>query len=111
MTQSTTEAPPPLATSTLLLARRPRVAYFILAYALTWVLLLPFVLSQGGGVGVIPLTTPADGSGLAYLLVFVGTLGPALAAVIVSAASQGWAGVTSLLQRVVLVKVGIRWYL
>jgi len=111
MTQSTTEARPPLATSTLLLARRPLVAYFILAYALTWVLLLPFVLSQGGGVGVIPLTTPSDGSGLAYLLVFVAALGPALAAIIVTAASQGWTGVKSLLRRMVLVKVGIRWYL
>jgi len=100
-----------LATSTLLLARRPLVAYFILAYALTWVLLLPFVLSQGGGVGVIPLTTPSDGSGLAYLLVFVAALGPALAAIIVTAASQGWTGVKSLLRRMVLVKVGIRWYL
>jgi membrane protease YdiL (CAAX protease family) len=111
MTQATTEARPPLATSPSLLARRPLLAYFILAYALTWMLLLPFVLSQGGGVGVILLTTPADGSGLAYLLVFVGTLGPTLAAVIVSAANQGWAGVTSLLQRMVLVKVGICWYL
>ena len=111
MTQSTTEARPPLATSTLLLARRPLVAYFILAYALTWVLLLPFVLSQGGGVGVIPLTTPSDASGLAYLLVFVAALGPALAAIIVTAASQGWTGVKSLLRRMVLVKVGIRWYL
>src|SRR5437763_1201637 len=111
MTQSTTEARPALATSRRFLARRPLVAYFVLAYALTWVLLLPFVLSRGGGVEVIPLTTPADGGGLAYLLVFVGSLGPALAAMIVSAASDGWAGVRSLLRRMVLVKVGIRWYL
>lgn len=111
MTQSTTEARPPLVPSTSLLARRPLVAYFILAYALTWVLLLPFVLSQGGGVGVIPLTTPSDAGGLAYLLVFVAALGPALAAIIVTAASNGWAGVKSLLRRMVLVKVGIRWYL
>src|SRR5207249_1000894 len=71
----------------------------------------PFVLSKGGGVGVIPLSTPSDGSGLAYLFVFLGTLGPALAAIIVSAASQGWTEVKSLLRRMVLVKVGMRWYL
>jgi membrane protease YdiL (CAAX protease family) len=111
MTQATSEVRPPRATSPSWLVRRPLVAYFILAYALTWVLLLPFVLSQGGGVGVIPLATPSDASGLAYLLVFVGALGPALAAIIVSAASNGWAGVKSLLLRMVLVKVGIRWYL
>jgi membrane protease YdiL (CAAX protease family) len=111
MTQATTEARPPLATSTSWLLRRPLIAYFALAYALAWVLWLPFVLSQGGGVGLIPLTTPADASGLAYLIVFVGALGPALAAIIVSAASQGWTGVASLLRRMVLVKVGIRWYL
>jgi membrane protease YdiL (CAAX protease family) len=111
MTQATTEVRPPLATSTSWLLRRPLLAYFVLAYALAWVLWLPFVLSQGGGVGLIPLATPADSSGLAYLIVFVGALGPALAAIIVSAASQGWTGVKSLLRRMVLVKVGIRWYL
>src|SRR5438046_9230865 len=99
MTQSTTEARPALATSRRFLARRPLVAYFILAYALTWVLLLPFVLSQGGGVGVIALATPPDGSGLAYLLVLVGPRGPALRVILVRVASPGWAGVPSLVGR------------
>src|SRR5437667_6473502 len=111
MTQATTQIRPPLATSPSWLLRRPLVAYFVLAYALAWLLWLPFVLSQGGGIGVIPLATPADASGLAYLLVLVGALGPALAGIIMSALSQGWTGVQSLLRRLVLVKVGIRWYL
>src|SRR6266566_3026070 len=111
MTQATTQVRPPRATSPSWLLRRPLIAYFLLAYAMAWVLWLPFVLSRGGGVGVLPLSTPADASGLAYLLVFVGALGPALAAIIVSAASSGWPGVKSLLRRMVLVKVGIRWYL
>src|SRR5438552_13696941 len=102
MTQVTAEVRPPLATSPSWLVRRPLVAYFVLAYALAWLLWLPFVLSRGGGVGVIPFTTPADASGLAYLLVFAGALGPALAAIIVSASSNGWAGVKSLLQPMVL---------
>ena len=72
MTQATTQVRPPLATSPSWLLRRPLVAYFVLAYALAWLLWLPFVLSQGGGIGVIPLVTPADASGLAYLLVLVG---------------------------------------
>src|SRR5438094_1602501 len=111
MTQVTAEVRPPLATSPSWLVRRPLIAYFVLAYALAWLLWLPFVLSRGGGVGVLPLATPADASGLAYLLVLAGALGPALAAMIVSAASQGWPGVKSLLRRMVLVQVGIRWYL
>src|SRR5947209_11465930 len=111
MTQATTQVRPPLATSPSWLLRRPLVAYFVLAYALAWLLWLPFVLSQGGGIGVIPLVTPADASGLAYLLVLVGALGPALAAIIMSALSQGWTGVKSLLRRLLLVKVSIRWYL
>src|SRR5437764_13000919 len=111
MTQSTTEVRPPLAASPSWLVRRPLVAYFVLAYALAWLLWLPFVLSQGGGIGLIPFTTPADASGLGYLIVFVGALGPAVAAIIMSAASDGWTGVKHLLRRMVLVKVGIRWYL
>src|SRR5207248_4956853 len=99
MTQSMTEARPPLVTSPAWLVHRPLIAYFVLAYALAWLLWLPFVLSQGGGVGVLPLATPADAGGLAYLLVLVGALGPALAAIIVSATSQGWPGITSLLRR------------
>ena len=111
MTQATTQVRPSRATSPSWFVRHPLVAYFVLAYALAWLLWLPFVLSRGGGVGVLPLATPADASGLAYLLVFVGAFGPALAAIIVSAAISGWAGVKSLLRRMVLVKVGIRWYL
>src|SRR5438552_12856614 len=74
MTQVTAEVRPPLATSPSWLVRRPLIAYFVLAYALAWLLWLPFVLSRGGGVGVLPLATPADASGLAYLLVLAGAL-------------------------------------
>ena len=90
MTQVTAEVRPPLATSPSWLVRRPLIAYFVLAYALAWLLWLPFVLSRGGGVGVLPLATPADASGLAYLIVLVGALGPALVAIIMSAFSASF---------------------
>ena len=98
--------------SASLLARCPLVSYFVLAYGLTWLLWLPLVLSKGGGIGLIPLTTPADVSGLlTSLIIIIGSLGPALAAMIMSVSLGGWTEVKQLLRRMVQVRAGIQWYL
>lgn len=99
-------------TSISLLARRPLVSYFVLAYALAWLLWLPLVLSKGGGIGLIPFTTPPDTSSfLTSLIIVIGSLGPALAAIIMSVAVGGWTEVKQLLRRMVQVRAGIQWYL
>jgi membrane protease YdiL (CAAX protease family) len=73
-----------------LVMRHPLVTYFILAYALTWVL--------------APLLT------ISLLLGVVGLLMPAVAAIVVTALTEGKPGVTTLLQRLKLWRVGLRWY-
>jgi membrane protease YdiL (CAAX protease family) len=70
--------------------RHSLVTYFILAYALTWVL--------------APLLT------ISLLLGVVGLLMPAVAAIVVTALTEGKPGVTTLLQRLKLWRVGLRWY-
>ena len=99
-------------------ARHPLSSYFVLAYSLSWVMWLPLVLSKGGGIGLIPFTTPSnlnDTSNLPNLILlnlilFVGALGPAIAALIVSGAIGGGKEVKHLLHRMVQVRIGIRWY-
>ena len=73
-----------------LVMRHPLVTYFILAYALTWVL--------------APLLT------ISLLLGVVGLLMPAVAAIVVTALTEGKPGVKTLLQRLKLWRVGLRWY-
>ena len=69
-----------------LIKRRPLVTYFVLAYALTWSMVL--------------LTR------LSLLFAFLGLFGPAAAALIVTAIDEGRAGVRALLRRVVQWRVG-----
>ena len=73
------------------LRRYPLVAYFVLAYLLTW--------------WVYPLLR------FSPFLGFFGLLGPALAAIIMAAALDGRSGVKDLLGRLVRWRVGARWYL
>jgi CAAX protease family protein len=70
--------------------RHPLVAFFVLAYALTWPL--------------IPLVSVSP------LLGFPALFGPALAAVIVAAVTNGVPGVEDLLGRLARWRVGARWY-
>ena len=70
--------------------RHPLVVFFALAYALTWPL--------------IPLVSVSP------LLGFPALFGPALAAVIVSALTDGKPGLRDLLGRLVRWRVGARWY-
>jgi membrane protease YdiL (CAAX protease family) len=70
--------------------RHPLVVFFILAYALTWPL--------------IPLVSVSP------LWGFPALFGPALAAVIVAALTDGRPGLRDLLGRLVRWRVGVRWY-
>jgi membrane protease YdiL (CAAX protease family) len=112
MAQSTAASQEQSVPSASLLARHPLVSYFVLAYALAWFLWLPLVLSKGGGIGLIPFTTPVGlGINVTILIICLGGLGPALAAMIMSACVGGWAEVKRLLKRMVQVRAGIQWYL
>ena len=62
----------PSAARTPWLARRPLLAYFALAYAITWALWLPYFLSEAG-LGLLPGALP-------NLLVLLGQYGPSAAA-------------------------------
>lgn len=111
MTQSTAASQRQSIPSPSLLARHPLVSYFVLAYVLAWVLWLPLVLSKAGGIGLIPFTTSADvRSLLPSLILLLGSLAPALAAMIMSASVGGWAAVKQLLRRMVQVRAGMQWY-
>jgi uncharacterized protein len=71
--------------------RHPVIAYFVLAYVLTW--------------WMFPLLRSSP------LLGLFGLFGPALAAIIMAGVLDGRSGVKALLKRVVRWRVGVRWYL
>jgi membrane protease YdiL (CAAX protease family) len=73
-----------------LVKHHPLVTYFVLAYALTWAL--------------APLLT------ISLLLGVMGLLMPAVAAIVVTALTEGRPGVKTLLQRLTIWRVGVRWY-
>ncbi len=77
-------------TISALVKHHPLVAFFVLAYALTW--------------PVIPLVS------VSLLWGFPALFGPALAAVIVAAITDGKPGLKSLLGRTVRWRVGVGWY-
>jgi membrane protease YdiL (CAAX protease family) len=70
--------------------RHPLIAFFVLAYALTWPL--------------IPLVSVSP------LWGFPALFGPSTAAIVVAAVADGRAGLKDLLGRVVRWRVGARWY-
>lgn len=73
-----------------LVKHHPLVTSFVRAYALTWML--------------APLLT------ISPLLGVVGLLMPAVAAMVVTAMTEGRPGVKTLLQRLTIWRVGLRWY-
>ena len=86
------------------------MAYFTIAFAGTWVLLLPFALSRGvNGLGLLPYRLPD----IVFILAFTlcSFAGPALASLSVTAITSGRAGLRLLLRRCVQWRVGIQWYL
>jgi CAAX protease family protein len=76
------------------------VVYFILAYAISWAFMLPVALSAQG---IIPQEVP-------YGLYYLAPFGPALSAIILTAATEGRAGLGRLLSRLWKWRVGFRYY-
>jgi membrane protease YdiL (CAAX protease family) len=80
------------------IARHPLVFYFIIAYAFSWLAWMPLVL---------PFSSPL----LARWAFAVGTFGPFLSAFVMTGVTEGREGVGRLVRRMVLWRVGFRWYL
>lgn len=89
-------------------ARSSLLAYFLIAFAGTWLVILPLALSQEGS-GLLPYHLPDVVSMLIFI--FAVFTGPALAAFVLTARESGRAGVRQLLKRMVQWRVGFRWYL
>ncbi len=85
------------------LARHPLVSYFLIAFVFSWLVFLPGPLTYYGVLGLSPQL-------LGYLGI-AGLLGPVLSGFVMSAATEGRAGVVDLLRRMVLWRVGVGWYL
>jgi uncharacterized protein len=83
-----------------LIRRHPLFAYFSIAYAFSWITLIPYILSSWGWL-------PGN-----WTIAFViHTFGPAVAAISVVGTIEGKAGVNRLRQRVRQWRVGWPWYL
>ena len=91
-----------------LLARHPLTAFFVMAYAFSWLVELPVVLSETG-IGLLPYTLPQPVIALAIAgATFVG---PTVSAFIMTGLTEGRTGIRRLLRRYVQWRVGIQWYL
>jgi membrane protease YdiL (CAAX protease family) len=90
-----------------LLARHPLTSFFVMAYAFSWLLELPVVLSETG-TGLLPFTIPQP---VVVLSIAAATFGPTVSAFIMTGVTEGRAGVRRLLRRYVQWRVGVQWYL
>jgi uncharacterized protein len=111
-TTATTSLPAVSSPLKRLIMRHPLIAFFVIAFAGTWIAFLPLVLGQNG-LGLFPYTIPEIGPWPpSYLFAALGALlGPTLASFTVTAITTGKAGMQHLLRRYVIWGVGLRWYL
>jgi membrane protease YdiL (CAAX protease family) len=91
-----------------LLARHPLISFFVMAYAFSWIVWSPWVLSEEG-VGLLPFELGGAASGLLNAAAILA--GPTLAGLIMTVSTEGREGIRRLLRRIVLWRVGLRWYL
>jgi membrane protease YdiL (CAAX protease family) len=107
-TLTTTTQPASVSALKQVIIRHPLVAYFGLAFAGTWGVQLPMLLSRDG-LGLLPHTVPM----LPFMLLFLLSTyaGPALAAFVITATESGRTGVRAFLCRFVRWRVGLRWWL
>jgi len=83
------------------------VSFFVMTYALTWLAWSPWYLSEDG-IGLLPYGGESISD---YLNTVALILGPTLSAFIMTGVTEGREGVRRLLRRIVLWRVGFRWYL
>jgi membrane protease YdiL (CAAX protease family) len=89
-----------------LIRRYPLISYFVIAYAGAWPVWALFVLSREGSA-LLPFRSPSS----FMVLIGIGTFsGPTASALVVTAVTEGVAGVVRLLQRIVQWRVGLGWY-
>src|SRR5829696_7723832 len=91
-----------------LLARHPLISFFVMAYAFSWIVWSPWLLSEEG-VGLLPYQL--SGVTKALLSAAAILLGPTLSGFIMTGITEGREGIRRLLRRIVLWRVGLRWYL
>src|SRR5919202_1182920 len=92
-----------------LLVRYPLTSFFVMAFAFSWIVWSPWVLSEDGA-GLLPFQLP-DWT-INFLLLPAGILlGPTLSGFIMTGITEGREGIRRLLHRIVLWRVGFRWYL
>src|SRR5215213_3590946 len=91
-----------------LLARHPLISFFVMAFAFSWIVWSPWILSEDG-LGLLPYKLGDAASGLLNSAAIL--LGPTVSAFIMTATTEGRAGIRRLLRRIVLWRVGLRWYL
>jgi membrane protease YdiL (CAAX protease family) len=82
-----------------LIQQHPLASFFVLAYAISWILWLPLVVSGDDSP-----------SGLGLLLLALGSLVPSSVAILLVAALHGKAGVRKLLRRLLIWRVGFAWW-
>jgi uncharacterized protein len=86
--------------------QHPLLAYFLIAFAATWLCMAPIVVSQRG---LNLLALPEEVLGILFILSTF--IGPTPAAFIVTGVIDGKAGMRQLLRRMGQWRVGIQWYL
>ncbi|MGH3250907.1 MAG: CPBP family intramembrane glutamic endopeptidase [Trebonia sp.] len=95
-----------------LIRRHPLASFVVLAYGISWITWLPYILSLNGE-GILRFTFPAPiGSGSQELVgILPGAyLGPLFSAFLVTAVTQGKAGLRVWRARLFHWRVGGRWY-
>nr|MDO8099126.1 type II CAAX endopeptidase family protein [Candidatus Njordarchaeota archaeon] len=101
--------------------RRPLFAYFVLAFAITWMCWIPteivaamqgYVLPGAGTFVQLIQLGFVNAQHIAISVLFsIGVYGPFLAAIIVTSAEKGKNGLHELFGRIKKWRVGIKWYL
>lgn len=84
----------------------PLVKFFLLTYAVTWTFFIAAVALSRGTASMDQALAVVPG-----LLVFGGTIAPALVALVITARAAGPTGMGALLHRLLQWRVGARWYL
>ncbi|HEV2579540.1 MAG TPA: type II CAAX endopeptidase family protein, partial [Ktedonobacteraceae bacterium] len=91
-----------------IISSHPLLAYFVIAFAGTWLLELPAILGKNG-LALLPFTVPF--ALFAVLFILSSFAGPTLGAFLVTAITGGKPGVRQFLRRYVQWRVGLLWYL